>query len=357
MPAVISKTAGKCEMGLEFRNIRHSYGDIEALSDVSMSVSHGEILCLLGQSGCGKSTLLNLAAGILPLQEGGIYLDGEALAEPSHNPPPENRPVGLVFQDGALFPHLTVSQNIGFGVRDKRARPKIVDELLEQIGLEGFGDRFPHTLSGGQQQRVAVARALAPAPKVLLMDEPFASIDIMLRRRLREEIRQILKARNCISILVTHDPEEAIETADHIAVMEKGRISQHGTAEELYRRPNSLLVGLMAGEGAILSGRSVSGAINTGFGDFKIDRLSFQSAPNDEEEVDILLRPLAIALDRDTQIAEVVDVRRTGQTDIVTLRNDRGENLLLQVGAQQGGAVGDRVGLRITSKKVPAFRR
>jgi len=188
-------------MGLEFQDIHHRYGAVEALSGISLSVGQGDILCLLGQSGCGKSTLLNLTAGNLALQTGDIRLDGKVLASANHSPPPENRPVGLVFQEGALFPHLTVAQNIGFGVKDKHRRVGIVSELLEQIGLEGFGDRFPHTLSGGQQQRVAVARALAPQPAILLMDEPFASIDIMLRRRLREEIRQILKARHCISIL------------------------------------------------------------------------------------------------------------------------------------------------------------
>ena len=233
-------------MGLEFQDIHHRYGSVDALSGISLSVEQGEILCLLGQSGCGKSTLLNLTAGNLALQRGKIRLDGEVLVSPNHNPPPEQRPVGLVFQEGALFPHLTVAQNIGFGVTDKQRRGAVVDELLEQIGLDGFGDRFPHSLSGGQQQRVAVARALAPEPAILLMDEPFASIDIMLRRRLREEIRQILKARHCISILVTHDPEEAIETADQIAVMESGVISQLGTAEDLYNEPTSLLVGLMA---------------------------------------------------------------------------------------------------------------
>ena len=231
-------------MGLEFQNIHYNYGSVEALSGISLSVGLGDILCLLGESGCGKSTLLNLTAGNLALQTGEIHLNNEVLASAHLNPPPEQRPVGLVFQEGALFPHLTVAQNIAFGVKNKDSRAKIVEELLHQIGLEGYGGRYPHTLSGGQQQRVAVARALAPEPLILLLDEPFASIDIMLRRSLREEVRQIIKKRNCTSIFVTHDPEEAIETADQIAVMESGVISQLGTAEDLYNNPASLLVGV-----------------------------------------------------------------------------------------------------------------
>jgi len=342
-------------MGLEFQDIHHRYGAVEALSGISLSVGQGDILCLLGQSGCGKSTLLNLTAGNLALQTGDIRLDGKVLASANHSPPPENRPVGLVFQEGALFPHLTVAQNIGFGVKDKHRRVGIVSELLEQIGLEGFGDRFPHTLSGGQQQRVAVARALAPQPAILLMDEPFASIDIMLRRRLREEIRQILKARNCISILVTHDPEEAIETADQIAVMESGVISQLGTAEDLYNDPSSLLVGLMAGEGAVLEGRRHNGQVDTPFGPFAVDKLSTKKPLKDGEACRILLRPFTTKITPRPDGVTVVDVRRTGQSQIVTLRNAEGKTLLLQISPDSILHVGQNVSLDVAGPSVPAF--
>ena len=342
-------------MGLEFQDIHHRYGSVDALSGISLSVEQGEILCLLGQSGCGKSTLLNLTAGNLALQRGKIRLDGEVLVSPNHNPPPEQRPVGLVFQEGALFPHLTVAQNIGFGVTDKQRRGAVVDELLEQIGLDGFGDRFPHSLSGGQQQRVAVARALAPEPAILLMDEPFASIDIMLRRRLREEIRQILKARHCISILVTHDPEEAIETADQIAVMESGVISQLGTAEDLYNEPTSLLVGLMAGEGAILNGQKTGHHVETPFGKFSLDQLSLNGASPAGALYRILLRPFTAHLTPSADGVTVIDVRRTGQSQIVTLQNKAGQTLLLQISSGSDLKPGQAVNIEISNAPVPAF--
>lgn len=342
-------------MGLEFQDIHHRYGAVEALSGITLSVGQGEILCLLGQSGCGKSTLLNLTAGNLALQTGEIRLDGKILASATRNPPPEKRPIGLVFQEGALFPHLTVAQNIGFGVTDKQRRGAIVEELLEQIGLDGFGDRFPHSLSGGQQQRVAVARALAPEPAILLMDEPFASIDIMLRRRLREEMRQILKARHCISILVTHDPEEAIETADQIAVMESGMISQSGTAEDLYNDPSSLLVGLMTGEGAILSGSKKGEYIETPFGRFPLNQLSIKGASQGDELYRILLRPFTVLLRPSSDGATIIDVRRTGQSQIVTLRNEIGKTLLLQISPDSDLSVGQTVSIEMSGMSVPAF--
>ena len=206
-------------MSLIFSHISHSYGTSSILDDISLEARPGEILCLLGPSGCGKTTLLNLAAGISPLQTGNISIDGQDLASDQFSLPPEKRPIGLVFQDGALFPHLSVKKNIEFGIVKHPDKSSITSNLLAQVGLAGLEDRFPHTLSGGQQQRVAVARALAPEPRVLLMDEPFANIDIMLRRRLREDIRQVLKSRNCISIMVTHDPEEAMEISDSLAII------------------------------------------------------------------------------------------------------------------------------------------
>ena len=342
-------------MGLEFQNIHYSYGSVEALSGISLSVGLGDILCLLGESGCGKSTLLNLTAGNLALQTGEIRLNNEVLASAHLNPPPEQRPVGLVFQEGALFPHLTVAQNIAFGVRNKDSRAEIVEELLHQIGLEGYGGRYPHTLSGGQQQRVAVARALAPEPLILLLDEPFASIDIMLRRSLREEVRQIIKKRNCTSIFVTHDPEEAIETADQIAVMESGVISQLGTAEDLYNNPASLLVGLMAGEGAVLNGRKMGGLVETSFGQFTMDRLSIKNEVQDGDDIRILLRPFTAQLTADTDGAIISDVRRTGQSHIVTLRDKAGKSLLLQVSPDSVLNVGQTVRLNVADKPVPAF--
>ena len=178
-------------MSLEFSHIAHAYGDTRALHDISFVASSGEITCLLGASGCGKSTLLNLAAGLLSVQSGKIAVDGAVIADATFSPPPEARPVGMVFQDGALFPHMTIAKNIAFGL--SRAEPNVIEGWLEHVGLAGLGGRYPHQLSGGQQQRAALARAMAPGPQVLLMDEPFASVDIVLRRRLRRECRMLLR--------------------------------------------------------------------------------------------------------------------------------------------------------------------
>jgi len=228
-------------VSLEFRHIAYAYGhgasETRALEDISLTAQAGEITCLLGASGCGKSTLLNLAAGLLKVQSGSIHLGGELLADSHTNPPPEDRPVGLVFQDGALFPHMTIAKNIGFGL--PKSEQSAVEGWLELVGLPGLGGRYPHELSGGQQQRAALARAMAPGPQALLMDEPFASVDIVRRRKLRRECRELLRKRGATVLLVTHDPEEALDIADKIAVMDAGMILQFGTPEELRTAPAS----------------------------------------------------------------------------------------------------------------------
>ncbi len=228
------------ELTLEFRHIAHAYGSVRALEDISFTAPEGEITCLLGASGCGKSTLLNLAAGLLPVQQGSIHLGDQLLADGSTNPPPEERSVGLVFQDGALFPHMTIARNVGFGL--KRSEQGEVEGWLELVGLAGLGTRYPHELSGGQQQRAALARAMAPGPQVLLMDEPFGSVDIVLRRKLRRDCRRLLRDRGATVVMVTHDPEEALDVADWIAVMDAGRLVQFDTPDRLRAKPVSDLV-------------------------------------------------------------------------------------------------------------------
>lgn len=250
-------------MSLEFRHIAHAYGPVRALEDISFTARTGEITCLLGSSGCGKSTLLNLAAGLLKVQQGSIVLGGEVLADAARHPAPEERPVGLVFQDGALFPHMTVARNVGFGMRRGRGD---VDAWLEQVGLAGLGPRYPHELSGGQQQRAALARAMAPGPQVLLMDEPFASVDIVLRRRLRRDCRIILREQGTTTILVTHDPDEALDIADRIAVMEAGRIVQFGSPADLHERPATASVGAIFGGAQIVRAERDGEQLRTIFG-------------------------------------------------------------------------------------------
>lgn len=341
-------------MSLVFENIHHSYNGKVALKDINLSAKSGEIVCLLGQSGCGKTTLLNLAAGILPLQEGTIFLNEGLLASPSKQPPPEKRPVGLVFQEGALFPHLTVEQNISFGVSDKPSRKAVVSELLGQIGMPGFEKRYPNTLSGGQQQRVAVARALAPQPAIMLLDEPFANIDIMLRRKLREETRYMLKNRNCITILVTHDPEEAIEISDKIAIMDGGEIVQFGTAEHIYNAPASLTAGLLTGDGFILEASSYEGQIKSAFGIWSMDCLK-QKAQTDNSDIKLLIRPRTIALSAAKAGNIIIDIRRTGFGQLVMVQSPCQKTLTLNVAASSNWQNGQYVTLTPNKASIFAF--
>jgi len=311
---------------------------------VSLTARSGEILCLLGPSGCGKTTLLNLAAGILKLQGGHITLDENELVTPHNCPPPEDRPVGLVFQDGALFPHLSAEENIEFGIHKQSNRREISSGLLKQIGLSGSGKRFPHTLSGGQQQRVAVARSLAPNPRVILMDEPFANIDIILRRRLREEIRRVLKAQDCITVMVTHDPEEAMEISDQVAVMLGGTVAQIGRPQDIYHNPVSPDVAKLTGEGisltAILEG-------DREFSDLKAGPLN------------LFIRPFVIDVEThadDHSDLEITDKRHTGAAQIIGVSSLSGASLSLKVLADTKLDVGQSIRLCPRKDSLLAFQ-
>ncbi|SHN51729.1 ABC transporter ATP-binding protein [Erythrobacter sanguineus] len=296
-------------MSLEFRHIAHAYGQVRALEDISFTAPTGEITCLLGASGCGKSTLLGLAAGLLRVQQGSILIDGEVLADERRSPPPEARPVGLVFQDGALFPHMTIAANIAFGL--PKGRRGEVTDWLAQVGLAGLGARYPHQLSGGQQQRAALARAMAPGPQVLLMDEPFASVDIVLRRKLRRDCRILLRTRGATTVLVTHDPAEALDIADRIAVMEAGRIVQFATPQELHDAPASAAVGAMFGGAQIVSGTRNEGGFSTAFGAWPVD-CALGDVP-DAVALDLLVHADALDLAEDPDGLRVRDCHVQGK--------------------------------------------
>ncbi len=228
-------------MTLAFETISHRYGETEAVRSADLVAAAGEIVCLFGASGCGKTTLLRLAAGFERVQTGAIRLAGSLLASSRTHVPAERRPVGLVFQDYVLFPHMTVAENVAFGLaamarKDRRAR---VGEELEAVGLSAYADRYPHMLSGGQQQRVAIARAFARRPQAMLLDEPFASIDAVRRRLLRDDVRALLKGRGAAAVLVTHDPEEALVLGDRIAIMKEGVIIETASPEALYKTPQT----------------------------------------------------------------------------------------------------------------------
>ncbi len=301
-------------MSLEFQEIRHGYGQNNILASISLAAHPGEILCLLGNSGSGKTTLLRLAAGLEELQNGRILLDGDYLAEPGACLPPESRPVGLMFQDQVLFPHMTVAENIAFGLKKlgSAKRETVIEQRIAAVGLQGFEKRYPHTLSGGEQQRVALARALAPNPKVLLMDEPFASIDVTLRQALREQTRYLVRSEGVTTILVTHDPQEAMELADRIAILANGNIVQCGTPQEIYQKPARAAVARLFGEAQSLAGTVRKNRIETAFGSFHWDGEAEDAA------VDIILRPNAVTLHPCEGEARhhVIDVRFRGDAQL-----------------------------------------
>jgi iron(III) transport system ATP-binding protein len=246
-----------------------TFGDTVALDRVSLEVGAGEIVCLLGPSGSGKSTLLRAVAGIERTVGGQVTLDGVVVTGPGVFVEPEQRRVGMVFQDYALFPHLTVAANVAFGLKGARSDVNArVAALLERVGLARYAKSYPHMLSGGERQRVALARALAPNPRVLLMDEPFSSLDRGLRDRVRRETVDLLRETRTTTLVVTHDPTEAVLAADRIALLRAGRLLQVATPEELYMRPNSAFAAHFLGEVNELPGTCRGGRVDTVFGSF-----------------------------------------------------------------------------------------
>ena len=274
---------------LSFQNVSHRFGDFLAVDALSLEMVEGEIVCLLGPSGCGKTTSLRLAAGLETLQAGQITINGKVVAEPGYSTPPETRRIGMVFQDYALFPHLTVAGNVGFGL-PAAARGVRVVEVLTRVGLLERADVFPHQLSGGEQQRVALARALAPAPGLMLMDEPFANLDVTLRNAVRDETLALLKRLGATVMLVTHDPEEAMRMADRIAVMQAGRLVQFGPAADVYLKPVNRFMATFFGVVNEVAAMAEGDRITTVFGTLPQPE-GMRSGP-----LDMLVRPEGVRL-------------------------------------------------------------
>jgi iron(III) transport system ATP-binding protein len=248
------------------KSLNKSFASLPVVYDVSFDIAPGQILALLGPSGCGKTTTLRLLAGFEELDGGSIEIDGQLVAGDQLSIPAERRRAGMVFQDYAIFPHLSLRQNVGFGLPRGQDKEQRVQEMLAFVGLGGMGGRMPHELSGGQQQRVALARALAPQPAVLLLDEPFSNLDAALRVEVRHEVKDLLKRSGTTAVFVTHDQEEALFLGDEIAVMNDGRLEQVGTAEDVFHRPRTRFVAEFVGQTDFIPGNVTDGGVETPLG-------------------------------------------------------------------------------------------
>jgi iron(III) transport system ATP-binding protein len=335
------------------------YEERVILDDVSLTLERGEIACLLGPSGCGKTTLLRLIAGLEQAMSGRIASGGRRLAEAGHSIAPEERGIGYVFQDYALFPHLSVADNIAFGLAHIPApeRRAVVMRLLDAMMLAAYAEEYPHRLSGGQQQRVALARALAREPTVVLMDEPFSGLDPALRGRIREELLGLLRAAKATVLLVTHDAEEALWMADRLFLMKNGKIVQAGTPQDVYFHPRDLWVAQFIGEGNILSGTVRGSRVRTRLGEVAAEGLAEGAAAT------VFVRPEAIDMGApagEVALALVRDVRLFGPNCAVELAlegaSPAAESVVFaRVPSYAAPETGDRVGIRLRAGLAFAF--
>jgi iron(III) transport system ATP-binding protein len=348
---------------LELREVHQAYDGLEVVQGLSFALPRGAIGCLLGPSGCGKTTALRCIAGFEPVTRGEIRLAGRAVSAPGLTVPPERRRIGMVFQDYALFPHLCVADNIAFGLRgvERARRARRVAELVDTVGLAGHATKFPHELSGGQQQRVALARALAPAPELLLLDEPFSNLDVDLRERLAADVRDIIKRTRTTAVLVTHDQQEAFALADEIGIMEAGRIAQWDSAYNLYHRPASRFIADFVGQGVFLPGRVQSARaveIELGVLAGEIPHLCEIGCDRCGKgcRVDVLLRPDDVVHDDASALqAEVVQKAFRGAEILYTLKLASGRKVLALVPSHHNHAIGERIGIRLDVDHVVAF--
>ncbi len=334
----------------------------EIVHSLSFSLARGEIGCLLGPSGCGKTTVLRAIAGFESLLGGHILLGGRELSRVGYTASPETRHVGVVFQDYALFPHLSVWDNIGFGLRTltTNERKNRIDRLLSLVGLRAHARQYPHELSGGQQQRVALARALAPQPDLLLLDEPFSNLDVDLRERLALEVRDILKELGTTAVLVTHDQHEAFAIADHIGVMQDGTIAQWDSAYNLYHKPGNRFVADFIGQGVFTPGiiDLPNQQVNIELGSLPLWQgvNVCTTDQKDARKVDVLLRADDVLHDDCSPLqAEVVRKAFRGAEFLYTLRLPSGQKLLALVPSHHDHAIGEKIGIRLGADHVVTF--
>jgi iron(III) transport system ATP-binding protein len=335
-----------------------------AVQGVNLGLRAGDIGVLIGPSGCGKTTLLRAVAGLEPVSVGKILLSKRVVSEPGHTVPAERRRIGMVFQDYALFPHMDVGRNVGFGIEHlpKAERAQRVAEVLTLVGLEGAEKRFPHELSGGQQQRVALARALAPKPDLLLLDEPFSNLDIDLRERLAQEVRNILKAAKATALLVTHDQLEAFAIGDVIGVMNEGRLHQWDDAYSLYHRPATRFVADFIGHGVFTPAtlREVNGqvVVDTPVGELTDVAECPLPCAFEGGHCDVLLRADDIVHDDDAPVkAEIIRKAFRGSEFLYTLRLASGDLLMAHVPSHHDHKLGEWIGIRAEVDHVVTFNR
>ncbi|MGE8497629.1 MAG: ABC transporter ATP-binding protein [Pseudomonas sp.] len=339
---------------LSLRDLACGYHEHRVVQNLSLHLNAGDIGCLLGPSGCGKTTTLRAIAGFEPVVEGEIQLEGDVISRAGFTLAPEKRRIGMVFQDYALFPHLSVAENVAFGIRKNPDSGRITQELLELVKLDHLGKRYPHELSGGQQQRVALARALAPEPRLLLLDEPFSNLDGELRRRLSQEVREILKARGTSAILVTHDQEEAFAVSDHVGVFNRGHLEQWDTPYNLYHEPLTPFVASFIGQGYFIRGQLLSpDSVQTELGLIRGNRAYTWPTGS---AVDVLLRPDDIVHDPDSpQKATIVGKTFLGAATLYRLQLATGSQLESIFPSHADHQPGQEVGIRVAADHLVAF--
>lgn len=341
---------------LSIENLSCNYGESPVFQDLSFELNRGEIGSILGPSGCGKTSILRAIAGFLQPSQGEIRLDNRILSGPNLLLPPEERNLGMVYQDYALFPHLSVYENICFGIykKTKKSQKIIADGLLELIQLDGYEDRMPAQLSGGQQQRVALARSLATNPDILLLDEPFSGLDIELRRELSLSVRDILKERDTTALLVTHDQEEAFAVADSIGVVKKGRLQQWDTAFNLYHRPANRFVADFVGRGSFLSGVLVDeNTVETEFGLIRGEGTTDKQAGT---QIDLLLRPDDLVADENSRFRGRISKKLfIGSNTLYKLTMPSGIELEAILSSHRDHEVGDELAVSIEAPHLVAF--